>query len=143
MKRKGRYVLEAAFLVPGICMLLVYVVFFTLYAHDCAVCVHTALEAGIQGCYEDGRSQEEIRRDVEQALRQKLSERLLWLQKETVEVSVSPVRLQIRVSGAGHLLPVEGIEVRQNLYRISPCKTIRRSRWLKGVHGGEKDGDTL
>ena len=30
MKRKGRYVLEAALLVPGVCILLVYVVFFTL-----------------------------------------------------------------------------------------------------------------
>ena len=84
MKRKGRYVLEAALLVPGVCILLVYVVFFTLYAHDCAVCVHTVLEAGIEGCYQDGRSGEKIRADVEQEIRKKLSERLLWLQDETV-----------------------------------------------------------
>ena len=30
MKKKGRYVVEAAYLVPGICILLVYIVFFTL-----------------------------------------------------------------------------------------------------------------
>ena len=47
MKKKGRYVVEAAYLVPVICILLVYLVFFTLYAHDYAVCAHTALECGI------------------------------------------------------------------------------------------------
>ena len=115
MKRKGRYVLEAALLVPGVCILLVYVVFFTLYAHDCAVCVHTVLEAGIEGCYQDGRSGEKIRADVEQEIRKKLSERFL---------------------------PVDGIEVRQAVYRVRPCEVIRRSRWLR-ADGGEKNGDTL
>ena len=142
MKRKGRYVLEAALLVPGVCILLVYVVFFTLYAHDCAVCVHTVLEAGIEGCYQDGRSGEKIRADVEQEIRKKLSERLLWLQDETVEVSVNPVRLQIRMEGVGSFLPVGGIEVRQAVYRVRPCEVIRRSRWLR-ADGGEKNGDTL
>ncbi len=142
MKRKGRYVLEAALLVPGVCILLVYVVFFTLYAHDCAVCVHTVLEAGIEGCYQDGRSGEKIRADVEQEIRKKLSERLLWLQDETVEVSVNPVRLQIRMEGVGSFLPVDGIEVRQAVYRVRPCEVIRRSRWLR-ADGGEKNGDTL
>ena len=142
MKRKGRYVLEAALLVPGVCILLVYVVFFTLYAHDCAVCVHKVLEAGIEGCYQDGRSGEKIRADVEQEIRKKLSERLLWLQDETVEVSVNPVRLQIRMEGVGSFLPVDGIEVRQAVYRVRPCEVIRRSRWLR-ADGGEKNGDTL
>ena len=142
MKRKGRYVLEAALLVPGVCILLVYVVFFTLYAHDCAVCVHTVLEAGIEGCYQDGRSGEKIWADVEQEIRKKLSERLLWLQDETVEVSVNPVRLQIRMEGVGSFLPVDGIEVRQAVYRVRPCEVIRRSRWLR-ADGGEKNGDTL
>lgn len=142
MKRKGRYVLEAALLVPGVCILLVYAVFFTLYAHDCAVCVHTVLEAGIEGCYQDGRSGEKIRADVEQEIRKKLSERLLWLQDETVEVSVNPVRLQIRMEGVGSFLPVDGIEVRQAVYRVRPCEVIRRSRWLR-ADGGEKNGDTL
>lgn len=142
MKRKGRYVLEAVLLVPGVCILLVYVVFFTLYAHDCAVCVHTVLEAGIEGCYQDGRSGEKIRADVEQEIRKKLSERLLWLQDETVEVSVNPVRLQIRMEGVGSFLPVDGIEVRQAVYRVRPCEVIRRSRWLR-ADGGEKNGDTL
>ena len=142
MKRKGRYVLEAALLVPGVCILLVYVVFFTLYAHDCAVCVHTVLEAGIEGCYQDVRSGEKIRADVEQEIRKKLSERLLWLRDETVEVSVNPVRLQIRMEGVGSFLPVDGIEVRQAVYRVRPCEVIRRSRWLR-ADGGEKNGDTL
>ena len=80
MKKKGRYVVEAAYLVPGICILLVYIVFFTLYAHDHAVCVHTVLETAIRGSYPDGRTSGQIRDDMERELAQKLSERLslLW-----------------------------------------------------------------
>ena len=88
MKKKGRYVVEAAYLVPGICILLVYIVFFTLYAHDHAVCVHTVLETAIRGSYPDGRTSGQIRDDMERELAQKLSERLLWLQEERVEVGV-------------------------------------------------------
>ena len=79
---------------------------------------------------------------MEQEIRKKLSERLLWLQDETVEVSVNPVRLQIRMEGVGSFLPVDGIEVRQAVYRVRPCEVIRRSRWLR-ADGGEKNGDTL
>lgn len=39
-------------LIPGICMLMVYMVFFTLYAHDYAVCIHAVLETGIRGSYQ-------------------------------------------------------------------------------------------
>jgi len=129
MKRKGRYVVEAAFLVPCICILLVYLVFFTLYAHDYAVCVHTVLESGIGGCYQDGRTNGQIREDVERELTQKLSERLLWLQETAAEVQVDPVRLAIKVSGEGSFLPVKRIEVQRYVYRVRPCETVRRSQW--------------
>lgn len=131
MKKKGRYVVEAAFLVPGICILLVYVIFFTLYAHDYAVCIHTALESGIGGSYPDGRTDRQIQEDVEKRLLQKLSERLLWLQEETAEVRINPVKLTICISGTGSFLPVSGIEVKCELYRIRPCETLRRSRWMR------------
>ena len=36
-RKKGQFVLEASILVPMICILLVYLVYFTLYTHDCAV----------------------------------------------------------------------------------------------------------
>lgn len=133
---------EAAYLVPWLCILLVYVVFYTLYAHDYAVCVHTVLESGIRGSYPDGRTSGQIREDVERETAERLSERLLWLQKETVEVQVSPVKITIRVSGHGRFLPVSGIEVRQELYRLRPCETLRRSRWIK-MDGGQKNGDTV
>ena len=142
MKKKGRYVVEAAYLVPGICILLVYIVFFTLYAHDHAVCVHTVLETAIRGSYPDGRTSGQIRDDMERELAQKLSERLLWLQEERVEVQVSPVKIAVLVSGSGSFLPVSGIEVRQELYRIRPCETLRRSRWMK-MDGGQKNGDSI
>lgn len=130
MRKKGRYVVEAAYLVPWICLLLVYLVFFTLYAHDYAVCVHTALECGIQGSYRDGRSDRQIKEDLEQALLEKLPQRLLWLEKKAVEVKVDPVRICIEVSGSGSFLPVDGIHIKQTIYRIQPCSTVRRSRWL-------------
>lgn len=131
MKKKGRYVVEAAFLVPGICILLVYVVFFTLYAHDCAVCVHTTLEAGIKGCYADGRTDTQRKEDMERDLSEKLSQQLLWLQSQNVEIRVSPLRVTLRVSGTGSFLPVSGLETQQAVYRIQPCETIRRSRWMR------------
>lgn len=142
MKRKGRYVVEAAFLIPGICMLMVYMVFFTLYAHDYAVCIHAVLETGIRGSYQDGRTNVQVKEDTERELAQKLSERLLWLQKKSLEVKVSPVRLSIRVSGSGSFLPVSGIEVQQEIGRIRPCETIRRSRWIRAMEEKE-DGDTI
>ena len=44
-RKKGRFVLEASILVPMICILLVYLVYFTLYTHDCAVVTHGILES--------------------------------------------------------------------------------------------------
>lgn len=131
MKKKGRYVVEAAFLVPGICFLLVYVVFFSLYAHDCAVCVHTTLEAGIKGCYPDGRTDSQRKEDMERELSEKLSAQLIWLQNRHVEVRVSPLRVTLKVSGTGSFLPISGLETQQTIYRIRPCETIRRSRWMR------------
>lgn len=68
-KKKGRFVLEAAALIPGVCILLVYLVYFTLYAHDYAVCSHAALEAGTKGIYREGDSggemEEKICRDLQ------------------------------------------------------------------------------
>lgn len=131
MKKKGRYVLEAAFIVPGICLLLVYMVFFTLYVHDCAVCVHTALESGIKGSYPDGRTDSGRKADMEADLSQKLSERLLWAGEKNVEVQVNPLQITIRIAGTGSFLPVSGLETRQTVYRVYPCRVIRRSRWMK------------
>lgn len=138
MKKKGRYVLEAAMLVPGICILLVYLVFFTLYAHDYAVCTQIAVEAGVKGLYPDGTSDGQIKEEVERDLRQKLSTRLFWVQEEDVMVELNPVRMKIQISGSGNFLPVDGLLVERELYRIQPCKTIRRCRWME-----EKDGDTI
>lgn len=130
MKRKGRYVLEAAVLVPFICLLLVYLIFFTLYVHDYTVCRHAVLEAGVKGIYPDGRKNRQIEDDVERDLRQKLDERLLWIQDKKVEVSVDALQILVHLSGTGEFLPVKEIVVEQRLYRVHPCETIRRSRWL-------------
>lgn len=131
MKKKGRYVVEASYLVPVICILLVYLVFFTLYAHDYAVCAHTVLTSGVKGCYQDGRTGEEWREETEKELAQKLSGRLLWLEDEAVEVQVNPVRFTIRMSGKGSFLPVSGIVIEREIYRVQPCETLRRSRWMR------------
>ncbi|MFG6330955.1 MAG: hypothetical protein K1W28_03845 [Lachnospiraceae bacterium] len=131
MKKKGRYVVEASYLVPVICILLVYLVFFTLYAHDYAVCVHTVLTSGVKGCYQDGRTGEKRREETEKELAQKLSGRLLWLEDEAVEVQVNPVRFTIRMSGKGSFLPVSGIVIEREIYRVQPCETLRRSRWMR------------
>ncbi len=131
MKKKGRYVVEASYLVPVICILLVYLVFFTLYAHDYAVCAHTVLTSGVKGCYQDGRTGEERREETEKELAQKLSGRLLWLEDEAVEVQVNPVRFTIRMSGKGNFLPVSGIVIEREIYRVQPCETLRRSRWMR------------
>lgn len=138
MKKKGRYVVEAAMLIPGISILLVYLVFFTLYAHDYAVCTHTAVESGIKGLYPDGSTDKQRKEKIEQDLRQKLSTRLLWMREEEVSVQVNPVRLKIQISGKGNFLPVDDILVERELYRIQPCQIIRRCRWME-----DKDGDTV
>lgn len=130
MKKKGRFVLEASLLVPGICILIVHIVFFTLYAHDYAVCVHTAVQSGVKGSYPDGRSNAQIIEDVERDIKQKLSERLLWLRQKEVSVQADSVRLTVRIYGTGSFLPVEGIDIQQEIYRIQPCETVRRCRWL-------------
>lgn len=130
--------MEAAMLIPGISILLVYLVFFTLYAHDYAVCTHTAVESGIKGLYPDGSTDKQRKEIIEQDLRQKLSSRLLWMREEEVSVQVNPVRLKIQISGKGNFLPVDDILVERELYRIQPCQIIRRCRWME-----DKDGDTV
>lgn len=129
---------EASFLIPWLCVLFVFLVFFTLYAHDHAVCVHTALECGIKGTYPDGRTNLQIQADVTEELRQKLSERLLWLQEETVEVRVSTARITVRIFGRGSFLPVPEIEVEKEIIRVWPCETLRRTRWMR--KGSESTG---
>ena len=131
MRKKGRLVVEAALLTPGICLLLIYAVFLTLYAHDCAVCAHTALEAGIRGIYRDGagdgQREELIRGDLEQ----KLSRQLLWVRETEIQVEVNPVRAVVRISGYGYFFPKEKLEVERTIYRTAPGETVRRSRWLR------------
>lgn len=131
MKRKGRFVLEASALVPGICLLLVYLCFFTLYAHDYAVCVHTVLQTGVKGTYHEGQSDREIERNIENDLQQKLEERFLWVRDSEIEIHANPVQVEIYVSGTGGFWPREQIEVRQKIYRIDPGESVRRSRWLR------------
>lgn len=131
MKKRGTFVVEASCLVPFICLLLVYVVFFTLYAHDYAVCAHTALEAGAKGIYRDGRSDRQIEEEVKEDAGYKLKERLLWMRQAEVEVSVDPIQLNIRIHGKGSFLPVDGIEIQRKFRRIQPCGILRRSRWMR------------
>ena len=136
-RKKGRFVLEASILVPMICILLVYLVYFTLYTHDCAVVTHGILESGVKGIYRDGRSDEVIREQMQEDLSRKLSGRLLWMEDAEVEVRVSPLQAEIKVSGKGRFLPAQ-IEIKtvEKLYRVRPCKVIRRSRWM--IKSGEE-----
>lgn len=131
MKKKGRFVLEASVLVPGISLLLVYLCFFTLYTHDCAVCVHTALQSGVKGIYRDGQSSRQIEENIRKDLREKLGERLLWIREPEIEVQVNPVQAKIRISGSGGFWPREQIETEQKLYRVKASESVRRSRWLR------------
>ncbi|MDO4262240.1 MAG: hypothetical protein Q4C82_09180 [Eubacteriales bacterium] len=130
IKKKGRYVLEAAWLVPGICLLLVYLVYFTLYAHDSAVIAHGMLESGVKGICRDGASDASVERRIREDLREKLEQRLLWAEEPDIEVEVNPVRALIRVSGEGPFLTGIRIEAERTLYRIDPCQTIRVVRRL-------------
>lgn len=131
MKKKGRFVVEASYLVPGFSLLFVFLVFFTLYVHDYAVCVHTMVQCGVKGSYRLAWTDGQIENYVCQEIEEKLSERLLWMENREVEVSVNPLKIQITVSGIGGLLPVERVQISQKITRNLPCETIRRSRWLK------------
>lgn len=138
MKIKGRYVLEAAVIVPIIGILLVYLVLFTFYTHDYAVATQVALEAGIKGLYPDGSTDSQKKEKIEQDLIRKLSACFLWVQEDKITVELNPVRLKIDISGKGDFLPVDGLRLRREVYRIQPCRTIRRCRWME-----DKDGDTI
>lgn len=131
MKKRGVFVVEASCIVPLICLLLVYLFFFTLYAHDYAVCAHTALEAGIKGIYRDGRNDGQIKDGVKEDTALKLKERLLWMQQAEVEVSVNPVQLEIKIYGNGSFLHAGGIQIQKKIRRIKPCEMIRRNRWMR------------
>lgn len=131
-RKKGRYVLEAAVLMPGICILLVYLVYFTLYTHDCAVVTHGMLESGVKGIYRDARSDAARKEQIQEDLKDKLEERLIWIEDAEVNVTADPVRVKIEVSGKGRFLPAQiQIKKEETLWRIAPCKVIRRSRWLR------------
>lgn len=143
MKKRGRFVLEAALLVPGICVLLVHLVYFMLYAHDYAVLVHGALESGVRGIYQEDLSDRQIERKIQEDLEQKLPERLLWIRQPQIQVRADPVRVVITLSGEGPFLSVGEIRTEQILYRNDPCEILRRSRWLLGknkfgLYEGEK-----
>lgn len=131
-KKKGRFVLEAAVLVPWICILLVYLVYFTLYAHDCAVCMHTALEAGAKGIYREEKTSQAMEQIICQDLEEKLPARLLWVRDPQIQVKVTAVKAVIEIKGQGAFLQGCQVEISQDLYRVRPCTTIRRSRWLTG-----------
>lgn len=131
VKKRGRFVLEAAALVPGMCLLLVYLCFFILYAHDYAVCAHTALQSGVKGIYREGNSSRQIEEQIRNDLQQKLKERLLWVQNPETEVQVNPLWVEIHISGGGVFWPKEQIELWQKIYRIDPGESVRRSRWLR------------
>ncbi len=141
MKKRGRFVLEAAVLVPGICLLLVQLCLFTLYAHDYTVCVHTSLEAGVKGIYPEGFSNRKIEEHIRNDLCRKLKERLLWLRNPETEVRVNPIQAEIIVTGTGGFWPAERIKVRQKIYRIQASENVRRSRWLKELE--DRDGSAL
>lgn len=131
MKRKGRFVLEAAALIPGMCLLLVYLFYFTLYAHDQAAGAQTALQVGVKAIYREGKSSGQIEEAIRADLQQKLTERLLWVRNPEIEVKVSPLQVEIRISGGGGFWPKEQVEIQQKIYRIQASESVRRSRWLK------------
>ena len=124
-RKKGRFVLEAAYLVPMVCLLMVYLVYFTLYAHDCAVCAHTMMEAGMKGIYREEKTSGEMEDLIRQELQKKLKERLLWMEAPDIAVDVNPVRARIR------------IETERTLYRISPCPALRMKLFLTRKKNGE------
>ena len=136
-KKKGRFVLEAAALIPGVCLLMVYLVYFTLYAHDCAVCAHTMMEAGMKGIYREEKTSGEMEDLIRQELQKKLKERLLWMEAPDITVDVNPVRARIRVSGTGPFLRKIRIETERTLYRISPCPALRMKLFLTRKKNGE------
>ncbi len=131
-KRKGRFVLEAAILVPGICLILVALVYFTLYAHDYAVCTHAALESGTKGIYREGDSNAEMEQKICQDLKEKLHHRLLWVKQPEIQVQVNPIQAEIQITGQGDFLTGCSVKVTRKISRIRPCTIIRKSRWLTG-----------
>lgn len=137
VRKKGRFVLEAAYLVPGICVLLVFLVYFTLYAHDYAVCTHAALESGTKGIYRMDRTVTSEQTEIKADLEEKLAERLIWISDPEVEVSASPLSVSIHIVGSGRFLTSYSIEVNRTLYRVNPCDTLRTTRWLTSMVGEE------
>lgn len=131
-KKKGRFVLEAAVLVPGICLIMVHLVYFTLYAHDYTVCSHAALEAGTKGIYREGDSSEETEEKICRDLQEKLKYRLLWVKEPEIQVQVNPVQAVIQIAGQGDFLTGCSVKVERKINRIRPCTVIRKRRWLTG-----------
>lgn len=131
MKRRGRFVVEAAFLMPGLCVLLCLLVFFTLYAHDYAICAQTALECGTKGLYEDGSSDARMEERIRQDLKGKLSERVLWASEINEEVTVDKLQIKVVITAKGKVWPARAIEIRQTFLRVCPDNLIRVARWLK------------
>ena len=131
-KKKGRFVLEAAALIPGVCILLVYLVYFTLYAHDYAVCSHAALEAGTKGIYREGDSGGEMEEKICRDLQKKLNHRLLWVKETEIQVKVNPAQAIIQITGQGDFLKGCSVTVERRINRIRPCTMIRKRRWLTG-----------
>lgn len=122
--------MEGAVLIPCICLVLVNMVYFTFYVHDCVVCVHAVLETGVKGAWQDGRSDSQIEQELTEELRSKLRERLLWMKDAEIAVQINPVKLEICVSGSGGFLPVDGICMSKSIYRVHPCEMIRRRQWM-------------
>lgn len=131
MKRRGRFVVEAALLVPGLCMLLCCLVFFALYSHDYTMCAQTALECGTKGLYEDGSGNSQIESRIRQDLQQKLKERVLWASQVSEEVTVNAAQIQVVVTAKGNVWPMDTIEIRQTFLRVYPDRMIRAAKWLK------------
>ena len=116
---------------------MVYLVYFTLYAHDCAVCAHTMMEAGMKGIYREEKTSGEMEDLIRQDLQKKLKERLLWMEAPDIAVDVNPVRARIRVSGTGPFFRKIRIETERTLYRISPCPALRMKLFLTRKKNGE------
>lgn len=130
MKLQGRFVVEAAVLIPYTCIVMLYLCFCTLYTHDCAVAALAAVESGVKELYRDGDSEQQMEEKAVRDLEQKLRERLLLFQFPEIQAEAGPVRMCLKLTGGRVFFIQRDQEREQILYRINPCEVLRRSRWM-------------
>ena len=142
--KAGSLTVEAALVMPIIVYIILLMVIFMLYMYNRSVMEDAAILAVKQVVYyEEDKTNSEMVRIVKEKCEESLKERLIGMDKVTVDVSVGKMQSRVKLKGRlviagsgimGYSVPFETIEVSAKSDRLRPgqfIRTVRKGKKIK------------